>query len=108
MVIVSHEFTQEDVGHVVREADGEPCVGPFLGDNVDGDPLGGEGTGEEVGCGVEEIDYVGWIEDCVVADCDGGRGLALEGCVVYETEFEGGVGERAVFSDEMVHCLLVR
>ena len=61
--------------------------------------------GEEF-CGwVEEIDYVGGVEDVVAADGDGGGGLDLQGCVVYETEFECGVWERSVFSDEMVHCL---
>ena len=65
-----------------------------------------QGYGKEF-CGwVEEIDYVGGVEDVVAADGDGGGGLDLEGCVVYETEFEGGVWERSVFSDEMVHCLM--
>jgi hypothetical protein len=106
MVIVSHEFAEEDVGHVMGKTDGEPDVRPFFGNNVDGDPLRGEGDGKKLGCGVEEVDY-GWgVKDGITADGDGSGGLDLEGCVVYKTEFEGCVWERSVFSDEMVHCLL--
>ena len=105
-MVIPHEFAEKDVGHVVRETRCEPDVGPFFGDNVDRDPLCGEGAGEELGRGVQEVDYGGGVEDGVAANGDGGGRLDLQGCVVHETELEGGVGEGAVFSDEMVHCLL--